>query len=130
MKTSRYAHIFFLAPALITLLVFFFLPVLAALLMSATDFDVYALGNFGRARFLFLENYRRALEDPLFWKALFNTFYFVMVGGPLTILVSLAAAVALNAKILRFRKFFRLAFFLPVVTTLVAVAVVWRYLYH
>ncbi|MCK6620602.1 MAG: sugar ABC transporter permease [Calditrichaceae bacterium] len=130
MNKNLYTPFFFLAPALATLLIFFFLPVGAALLMSLTDFDIYALGNMDRARFILFGNYLRALSDPLFWKALFNTGYFVLVGGPLTILVSLAAAIALNSKLLRFKKFFRLAFFMPVITTLVAVAVVWRYMYH
>lgn len=130
MISKSYIPYFFLAPALGTLLIFFFLPLAAALFMSATDFDIYALGDINRARLVFLNNYRQILSDPLFWKALFNTFYFVIVGGPLTILVSLAAAIALNSKILKWRRWFRLAFFLPVVTTLVAVAVVWRYLYH
>lgn len=130
METKAYTPYFFLAPALGTLIVFFFLPIAAALLMSGTDFDVYALSNVDRARFNFPQNYSRAFADPLFWKALFNTSYFVLVGGPLTILVSLSAAIALNSRLLRFKKLFRLAFFMPVVTTLVAVAVVWRYLYH
>lgn len=130
MKQNAYIPYLFLAPALATLLIFFFLPIAAAFLMSTTDFDIYALGNLNRARFVFLENYRQAINDPLFWKALFNTVYFVTVGVPLTIMVSLAAAIALNSQLLRFKKIFRLAFFMPVVTTLVAVAVVWRYFYH
>lgn len=130
MTSKLYTPYFFLAPALATLLTFFFLPVTAAFLMSATDFDIYALGDINRARFIFLNNYQQIFSDPLFWKALFNTSYFVVAGVPLTILVSLAAAIALNSKILKLKRLFRLAFFMPVVTTLVAVAVVWRYLYH
>lgn len=121
---------FFIAPALATLLVFFFLPVLASLLMSFTDFDIYALGQFSRARWLGLQNYGRLLVDPLFWKALVNTLYFVVAGGPLTILAALLAAIGLNSRQLRLRNWFRLGYFTPVITSLVAVAVVWRYLYH
>ncbi|MDZ7265398.1 MAG: sugar ABC transporter permease [candidate division KSB1 bacterium] len=130
MHKKIYTPYFFLAPALGTLLIFFFLPVAAAFLMSFTDFDIYSLGNLQRARFILFGNYSQLLSDPLFWKALANTFYFVIVGGPLTIIVSLLAAIALNSRLLYFRNWFRLAFFMPVVTTLVAVAVVWRYLYH
>ncbi len=121
---------FFLAPALGTLLLFFFLPVLASLLMSFSDFDIYALGNLSRARWNGLENYGRLLHDPLFWKALGNTVYFVLAGGPLTILAALLAAIGLNSRQLRLRDWFRLGYFTPVITSLVAVAVVWRYLYH
>lgn len=130
MHKKTYTPYFFLAPALGTLLIFFFLPVAAAFLMSFSDFDIYSLGNLSRARFIFLRNFSQLLSDPLFWKALRNTFYFVIVGGPLTIIVSLLAAIGLNSRLLYFRNWFRLAFFMPVVTTLVAVAVVWRYLYH
>ncbi len=121
---------FFLAPAFITLLIFFFLPVLASFLMSLTDFDIYSIAQFRNARFIGLGNYLHLLKDPLFWKALFNTLYFVGVAGPLSIVVALLAALALNSQRLRFKSLFRLALFLPVITTLVAVAIVWRYLYH
>jgi len=125
------AVFFFLpAPALALIAVFFFLPVLAALLLSFTDFDIYALGDLDRLRFVGLNNYLQLLQSPLFWTALGNTFYFVAVGGPLSVAVSLGAALLVNSRLTRFPGFFRTAFFLPVVTTLVAVAVVWRYLYH
>ncbi len=120
----------FLAPALTVIGAFFFLPVLAAFLLSFTDFDIYALGDLGTARFVGAENYARLVRDPLFWKALGNTFYFVLVGGPLSVAVSLGAALLVNARLARFQGFFRTVYFAPVVTTLVAVAVVWRYLYH
>ncbi len=73
----------FLAPALLLIAVFFFLPVLAALLLSFTDFDIYALGDLDRLRFVGFANYLQLLQSPLFWTALGNTFYFVVVGGPL-----------------------------------------------
>ena len=120
----------FLAPALLLIAVFFFLPVLAALLLSFTDFDIYALGDLRRLRFVGLENYAQLLHSPLFWTALGNTGYFVLLGGPLSVAVSLGAALLVNARLNRFPGLFRTALFLPVVTTLVAVAVVWRYLYH
>jgi len=120
----------FLAPALLLIAVFFFLPVLAALLLSFTDFDIYALGDLRRLRFVGLENYAQLLQSPLFWTALGNTGYFVLLGGPLSVAVSLGAALLVNARLNRFPGLFRTALFLPVVTTLVAVAVVWRYLYH
>lgn len=120
----------FLAPALVLIGVFFFLPVAAALLLSLTDFDLYAIGDPANARFVGLRNYARLLETPLFWTALWNTFYFAAVGGPLSIAVSLGAALLLNARLVRFKTVFRTIYFAPFVTTLVAVAIVWRYLYH
>jgi len=120
----------FLAPALALIGVFFFLPVAAALLLSLTDFDIYAVASSENTRFVGLHNYVQLLKTPLFWSSLRNTFYFALVGGPLTIAVSLGAALLLNAKLVRWRSFFRTIYFTPFVTTLVAVAIVWRYLYH
>lgn len=124
------AGVWFVAPALTLIGLFFFLPVAASLLLSFTDFDIYALGRLDRLRFIGLENYRRLLNDPMFWTALRNTLYFVVVSGPLSVLVSLGAALLVNHRLTRFQGVFRTLLFLPVVTTLVAVAVVWRYLYH
>jgi multiple sugar transport system permease protein len=67
---------------------------------------------------------------PLFWRAFANTSYFVVIGVPLSIVVSLACAVLLQSKLARFKPFVRTALFSPVVTTLVAVALIWRYLFH
>jgi multiple sugar transport system permease protein len=124
------AALWLLAPGLLVIGVFFLLPVAAALLLSLTDFDIYAVADLGNLRFIGLDNYRRLLADPVFWTALRNTFYFALVGGPLSILVSLGAALLLDSRLARWRGLFRTVFFAPVVTTLVAVAVVWRYLYH
>jgi multiple sugar transport system permease protein len=118
----------FAAPALVVIAVFFMLPVLAALVISFTDFDLYALADLRNLRFAGLRNYIRLLETPLFWQALGNTLYFVVVGVPLSIGASLCAALLLDSPMSRFRSFFRTALFTPVVTTLVAVAVIWRYL--
>jgi multiple sugar transport system permease protein len=120
----------FLGPGLAAIGLFFFLPVLAALLLSFSDFGIYALGDIRYAQFVGLNNYFRLFDDPLFWKALGNTLYFLLVGGPLSIAASLGAALLLQSRLVRFRAFFRFIYFAPVVTTLVAVAVVWRYVYH
>ncbi|HCL00717.1 MAG TPA: hypothetical protein DHW42_11515, partial [Candidatus Marinimicrobia bacterium] len=75
----------FLAPATTAIVVFFFLPVLAALLMSFTDFDIYSLGDISRARFVGFTNYLNIFRNPLFWQAIRNTAYFVVVGVPLSV---------------------------------------------
>lgn len=121
---------FFLAPSIGAIFIFFFIPVVAAFVISFTDFDIYTLGDFSTLRFIGLDNYSKLLNDELFWTALKNTFYFVVVAGPLSIAVSLSAALLLNSKLAKFKSLFRLAYFLPVVTTLVAVAIVWRFIYH
>jgi len=105
-------------------------PLLAALALSATDFDIYAVAHPADARFVGLANYRHLLADPLFWKALRNTLVFVAVGAPLTLALALGGALLVSSRRALLPGLFRTVFFAPVVTTLVAVAVVWRYLYH
>jgi len=128
--TARLAAWAFVAPALAIIGLFFLLPVAAALVLSFTDFDLYALADLRNLRFVGLRNYATLLQTPLFWQALGNTLYFVAVGVPLSIGLSLGAALLLNSPLARAQAFFRTALFAPVVTTLVAVAVVWRYLFH
>jgi len=122
--------VLFLAPALTAIGVFFFLPVVAAFVLSFTDFDIYALASFDNARFVGIRNYMQLFEDPLFWTALKNTVYFLVVGGPLSIAVSLGAALLVHSRLARWKPVFRFVYFAPVVTTLVAVAIVWRFIYH
>jgi len=131
MKNNNLKALFvFLGPAMLAILVFFFIPVISAFAISFTDFDIYSLGNFSNARFIGLRNYTQLFEDPLFWTALQNTFFFVILAGPLSVCVSLFAAMVLNAKLVKFKAIFRLTYFMPVVTTLIAVAIVWRFIYH
>ena len=120
----------FAGPALLALGAFFVLPVLAALLLSFTDFDLYALADSRNLRVVWFDNYLEVLRTPLFWKALLNTLYFVGAGVPLSIGASLGAALLLNSPLAKFRGLFRTALFAPVVTTVVAVALIWRYLFH
>ena len=120
----------FAAPALSVIALFFALPVLAAFALSVTDFDIYALADLRNLRFVGLDNYIGLLTNPLFWKALGNTLYFVAAGVPISIVASLAAALLLHSKLARFKPLFRTSLFAPVVTTVVAVAVIWRYLFH
>ena len=128
--TSTSAAYLFLAPALISIFIFFFIPVIASFIISFTDFNIYTLASWSNLHFVGFDNYSRLFNDPLLWKALGNTFYFVIVAGPLSVGISLGAAMLLNSKLVRFKSIFRLAYFIPVVTTLVAVAIVWRFIYH
>ena len=130
MKPEARAALALLSPALALITLFFFLPVIGALVLSLTDFDLYSLGAAGNTRFVGAANYAGLMDNQLFWRALTNTLYFSFVGGPLTIAVALGAALLLNAKLARFKAFFRTIYFAPVVTTIVGVAVVWRYVYH
>ena len=129
MNRQRVAWLF-LTPALIVLGVFFLLPVIGALVLSFTDYDLYALADPHNVRFVGLRNYGALLHRPEFWAALGHTVYFVAVGVPLSMTISLGAALLLNSPLARARALFRTALFAPVVTTVVAVAIVWRYLFN
>jgi multiple sugar transport system permease protein len=117
-------------PALALIGVFFLLPVIGALLLSLTDFDLYALADVSNLRIVGLHNYHTLLAAPMFWKALGNTTLFVVLGVPLSIAASLGTALLVDSRLARFKGFFRTALFAPVVTTLVAVALIWRYMLH
>jgi multiple sugar transport system permease protein len=120
----------FAGPALSAIGVFFFIPAIAALGLSFTDFDIYALADLRNLRFIGFRNYAELLQTPLFWLALGNTFFFVLIGVPLSLAASLGAAMLINARAAWLKPLFRTIFFAPVVTTLVAAALVWRYLLH
>jgi multiple sugar transport system permease protein len=120
----------FIAPALIAIAVFFVVPVVSAMFLSVTDFDIYALADLRNLRFVGAQNYERLLTNPLFWGAMRNTVLFAVIGVPLTIAASLGAAVILHARVVRWRPIWRVMFFAPYVTTLVATAVLWNYLLH
>jgi ABC-type sugar transport system permease subunit/ABC-type glycerol-3-phosphate transport system substrate-binding protein len=120
----------FVTPSLIILFLFLFAPIFMSLLMSFTNWDIRSLVDLNQVSFVGIDNYKNLVGDPIFRRALWNTIIFVVVGGPLTMIVALSLASLLNSAVVRFRSFFRVGFFTPVVTTMVAVAVVWRWLYN
>jgi len=125
-----YAPYIFILPALFVLSIFLFVPIVASFLLSLTSCDIYTITDWKRILFVGLENYISLFKDEVFWKSLKNTFIFVGVGVPLSITVSLFMAIILNESFIKFRSFFRAGYFVPVITTIVAVAVIWKWLYN
>lgn len=115
--------LFFLAPSLLGFLLFTAGPTLASLVLSFASWDLI-----GSPRFVGLQNYREILRDAIFARVALNTITYSGGVVPLLVVVSLALALALNAPF-KGRTFFRTAFFLPVVSSTVAVAMVWRWIY-
>jgi len=113
----------FLAPCLLGLLVFTYLPTLASLGLSFSYWNLL-----GTPQWVGWENYRTVLHDPLFWKSFQVTWLFVLGMGVLEVMSALYLAVLLNQAI-RGRGFFRLVYFLPYVTPMVSIAMVWGWLY-
>lgn len=122
-KDERTAWVFLL-PSLVLFATFTGIPVIAALGISFTQWDL-----FNPARFIGLDNYTKLFGDPIFARVMGNTAYFVLLSVPVQMLIGLGCALALNRGI-RGQTFFRIAYFLPVVTSTIAAALVWAWLFN
>jgi multiple sugar transport system permease protein len=118
----------FAAPFVILFGIFLAFPILASFALSFTSFGLRDLQNPIGSNFVGLDNYANVMGDTRFWTSLFNTAYFVVIGVPVTLALGLLIANALNRGITRFRTAFRVGYYLPVITSIVAIAVVWRFL--
>ncbi|MEW8970489.1 MAG: sugar ABC transporter permease [Mesobacillus sp.] len=121
---------FFIAPAIILLSLFSILPIFVALIISFTDLDLVGIADWSSISFVGLENYKDVVSDPIFVKSILNTLFYVVIGVPLVIVLSLAIALLINFGKARIFKAFRVVFYMPSITNVVAVAVVWSYLYN
>ena len=117
----------FALPFAVLFLLFTAGPVLASLAMSLTDLGSTDLLHPLDVNIVGLDNYVRLLDDPKFLTAATNTAIFVVVGVPLTMAAALLVALGLNSGLIKFRALFRVGYYLPVVTSIVAISVVWRF---
>ncbi|QGQ48247.1 carbohydrate ABC transporter permease [Metabacillus sediminilitoris] len=120
----------FIAPALILLCLFSLFPIFVALIISFTDIDLAGLADWSTISFIGIKNYLDVLSDPIFLKSILNTLFYVVFGVPLVIVCSLGIAILINYGKAPIFKAFRAVFYMPSVTNVVAVAVVWSYLYN
>jgi len=118
----------FIAPYVLFLAGLFAYPLLVALYISFFDYFFAAPGAHVARPFVGLSNYAAVLGDPVFQRSIINVAEFILINVPLTVLLSLVLASALNAK-LPFRTFFRVAYYIPYVTASVAVIGVWLWLF-
>jgi len=128
-KRFNSAASIFLMPAISVMTVFLFIPIISSFIISFTNWNIYGVRDASKIIFIGFENYSKIISDPIFFRALKNTLVYAFLGVPLNIFLALGAAVLLNQGFVRFKSFFRLGFFLPVITTFVAVALIWRWLY-
>jgi multiple sugar transport system permease protein len=128
LRTPLKAIIAFIGPSIILLLIFMLIPILVSLTLSFTDFNVFAIYDWSNASFIGFENYNNLMKDPLFWKALLNTLYALVVAMPLTIILALSFAALLNRETTYFKNFFKVSFYLPSITNTVAIAIVWSWM--
>jgi len=117
----------FVAPFLAIFLVFTAVPAVIALAYSFTDIGVADIRHPFDVDFTWLTTFTRVLTNTVFLKSLATTGLFIVVGVPLTMAIGLALALALNSGIKHLRATYRAAFYLPVITNIVAAAVIWQY---
>ncbi|BCJ64091.1 carbohydrate ABC transporter permease [Polymorphospora rubra] len=128
---SRYrAALLFVGPSVVLLTVFVVAPILVAAVASLTDLDLRGLRDLSSVEFIGLDNYRRLFTDSLFGTAALNTVLYVVLGVPLIVVFAMGIALLLNFGTSRLYSGLRAAYFLPAITNIVAVAVVWGYLYN
>ena len=111
-------------PVVAGLLVFYIYPIFKVIIDS-----FYEVGSFNKRSFVGLDNYLTMFNDPKMWSSLFNTFSYVIVIVPGTIIISLILAALLNTKI-KGRGFFRVIYFIPAITMGAAVAMIWKWMYN
>ncbi|MCK9862207.1 sugar ABC transporter permease [Paenibacillus sp. ATY16] len=120
---ARMAYLF-ITPTMLLFFAFTIIPVVMALYLSFTNYDVVS-----RMEFVKLDNYKKLLEDDLFWTTFKNVFFYSVIFVPLNIIISLLLAMLLNFK--RFGvKLFRTMNYLPTLTSAVAASTVWIWLLH
>ncbi|MFC7063199.1 carbohydrate ABC transporter permease [Halobacillus seohaensis] len=120
----------FIAPAVVLLLLFSIIPILIAFVISFTDLNLKGLVDWSSVNFIGIENYKDLLSDNTFIKSIFNTVFYVVIGVPLVIISSLSIALLLNYGTSRIFNTFRAVYYMPSITNIIAVAVIWGYLYN
>ncbi|MFS0614397.1 carbohydrate ABC transporter permease [Lederbergia ruris] len=129
MNQSKIPYLF-IAPTIILLIIFSLLPIFIAFVISFTDLTLSGLADWSSIQFIGLENYKNIFKDTVFLKSIYNTFYYVIIGVPLVIICSLGIALLINFGKARIFKAFRVIFYMPSITNIVAVAVIWNFLYN
>ncbi|MDR1386530.1 MAG: sugar ABC transporter permease [Propionibacteriaceae bacterium] len=130
MRRSLLTPYLMAGPAVVLLVAFGVFPVLVAAVVSLTDMNISGLADFSRVNFVGGANYAALVEDPDFWKAIANTGLFVVVGVPAVVVLSLSVALLLHRSDGRLARGLRSFYFVPAVTGIVAISLVWGYLYN
>ncbi len=123
-RREALAGYLFIVPNFIGFMVFLVFPILAAIYLTFTDWDLASTPEFNG-----LDNFSKLAGDELFWRALGNTFYYTFVAVPTGVFIAFWLAIMINRK-MRGVLVFRVIYFLPHVTLTVAAAIVWRWMYH
>ncbi|MDO9578735.1 MAG: sugar ABC transporter permease [Candidatus Cloacimonadales bacterium] len=114
----------YLLPAFIIVFVFRLIPIVLSFIVSFFEWTVTGAGDF-----IGLENYAIMMKDKEFWQSLVNTFYLVIFVVPISLILSLLFAALLNT-IEKLKSFFRSVYFIPTVTSMVAISIVWKIIFN
>ncbi|OGK10937.1 MAG: hypothetical protein A2W80_10740 [Candidatus Riflebacteria bacterium GWC2_50_8] len=123
-RKQDWAAYLYLMPVVVILVIFHVLPIFYSLAVSFYEWDLI-----GDPEFIGAGNYLRLFDDPMFYKSLWNTLYYALLSVPLSIISSLAIALLLNNPISAMG-LYRTVYFIPVITSINAVAIVWNFIYH
>jgi ABC-type sugar transport system permease subunit len=124
-RQDRYAPYFFISPFYILFAIFFLFPTLFALVLG-----FFKWGALGTPEFFGIRNYQRLFSDAVFWKAVGNTVFYASWSLFVIVPLALLEALALNSKLLKFATLWRVVYFAPIVTSTVAISLVFRMLYN
>ncbi|MEI2400500.1 carbohydrate ABC transporter permease, partial [Paenibacillus phytohabitans] len=116
--TPKNAPYFFMGPALFLIIIFTIYPVISSFILSFQEVRGV------EKTFVGLSNYTRLFQDPIFYKSLLNTFQILIVQVPLMLFLALLIAVGLHSSMVKFKSLFRIAYFMPAITALVAASIV------
>jgi multiple sugar transport system permease protein len=112
-------------PWIVVLFLFWLYPLIYAGYLSLTKYKTLT----NQTTFIGFQNYIRMFQDELFWKSLWNTVYFSIITVPVTLIISLILAELVNNKITRFKNLFQSSYFLPSITSLVVISLIFTNLY-
>lgn len=128
-KKHRFAY-GLLLPSLTLLLIFSIIPIFIAAFISFTDMDLSGISNWANIEFVGITNYINLFKDGEFLQAVFNTGFYVVIGVPLVIICSLGVAMLLNYGTSALYKVSRAVYYTPAITNIIAISVVWGFLYN
>ncbi len=120
----------FVSPAMLLLMTFGIFPILVAAVISTTNMNISAFANWGNVKFIGIDNYTKLFADPDFWQSIGNTGLFALFGVPAIVVLSLGVALLLNHSQNGFFRALRAFYFIPAITAIVAISLVWGYLYN
>ncbi|MCV9885138.1 carbohydrate ABC transporter permease [Metabacillus halosaccharovorans] len=125
-KLKEFRPIIFVLPALFFYILFFIIPLIKTIQFSFYRWD----GASPIMEFIGLGNYSKMIHDPIFWKSLTHNLFWIVSTVVIPVSVGLILAALLSSQFVKGRLIFRVTFFMPVIVSLVAVGIIWNWIYH